>query len=77
MSENAIKTQFVVCIKNENYAASLEVRKIYQVIPDSKAIEHHMMRVIDESQEDYLYPENYFVPIDLPKVAEDVFSISA
>ncbi|MFH7025064.1 MAG: hypothetical protein ACHBN1_06605 [Heteroscytonema crispum UTEX LB 1556] len=75
MSENNVKTQFVVCIQNHNYPASLEVRKIYQVIPDTKAAELHLIRVIDESQEDYLYPESYFVPIELPQAAESVFSL--
>jgi hypothetical protein len=75
MSENNVKTQFVVCIRNDNYPASLEVRKIYQLIPDIKAAELQLIRVIDESQEDYLYPESYFVPIELPKAAESVFSL--
>lgn len=57
--------KFVVCIKNTGYAASLEVRKIYQVLPDSKANRHQMIRVIDESGEDYLYPNAYFMPIEL------------
>ncbi|KAB8314895.1 hypothetical protein SD81_033330 [Tolypothrix campylonemoides VB511288] len=77
MSEHNVKTQFVVCIKNDNYSVSLEVRKIYQVIPDTKAAEHHLIRVIDESQEDYLYPESHFVTIELPKAAESVFSLTA
>ena len=50
------KKMFVVCIKNENYAASLELRKIYEVIPDESAADHQLIRVIDESGEDYLYP---------------------
>ncbi len=57
--------EFVVCIKNTDYTASLEVRKIYQVLPDSKANSHQMIRVIDESGEDYLYPSRYFMPIEL------------
>lgn len=57
--------EFVVCIKNTDYTASLEVRKIYQVLPDSPANNHQMIRVIDESGEDYLYPNSYFIPITL------------
>jgi hypothetical protein len=53
-------SNFVVCVKNEGYPASLELRKIYQVLPDARAVEHQMIRVIDESGEDYLYPANYF-----------------
>ena len=68
-----LETQFVVCINNQDYQASLEVRKIYQVIPDNRAGEHQFIRVIDESGEDYLYPVTYFVPIALPKAVEAVF----
>ena len=60
-----VSREFVVCIKNTDYPASLEVRKIYQVLPDSKANRHQMIRVIDESGEDYLYPNSYFLPIEL------------
>jgi hypothetical protein len=48
----------------------LQVRRIYQTIPDQQAARHHYLRVIDESGEDYLYPKDYFVPIDLPKAVE-------
>ncbi|MEQ8972628.1 MAG: hypothetical protein RIE73_19805 [Coleofasciculus sp. C1-SOL-03] len=71
------ENQFVVCISNQDYPASLEVRKIYQVIPDANATQHQMIRVIDESGEDYLYPSIYFVPIQLPKAAESAFSIAS
>jgi hypothetical protein len=61
--------QFVVCICNEENPASLELRKLYQVIPDGKAAKLHLLRIIDESGEDYLYPEDYFVPVKLPQAA--------
>ncbi|MER3495184.1 MAG: hypothetical protein C4323_25230 [Mastigocladus sp. ERB_26_2] len=70
------ETRFVVCINNKDYPASLEVRKIYQVVPDEQATKHQMIRVIDESNEDYLYPSSYFVPIVLPKAVQDVFSLA-
>ena len=70
------KKVFVVCIKNEGYAASLELRKIYEKRPDERAAEHQMIRVIDESGEDYLYPSDFFVPIDLPKPVEDALSLT-
>ena len=63
--------QFVVCINNENYPASLELHKIYRVLPDDDAAIDGDLRVIDESGEDYLYPTSYFVPIQLPKMVED------
>ena len=59
--------QFVVCINNEGYQASLEPRKIYQVLPDKEAESHKMLRVIDESEEDYLFPASLFMPISLPQ----------
>jgi hypothetical protein len=58
--------QLVVCIRNEDYPVSLEPRKIYQVVPDATAKQYHQLRIIDESGEDYLYPEEYFVGIELP-----------
>jgi hypothetical protein len=68
------QARFVVCINNEGYPASLELRKIYRTLPDEKAEKHSLMRVVDESGEDYLYPERFFVPIDLPQAAEEAFS---
>jgi hypothetical protein len=62
--------QFVVCVRNKGYAASLELRKLYQVVADETAAKLHQVRVIDESGEDYLYPEEYFVPVQLPQAAE-------
>jgi hypothetical protein len=62
--------QFVVCIKNTDYLASLELRKLYRVRPDAAAAKLHQIRVIDESGEDYLYPQSYFVPVPLPQAAE-------
>jgi hypothetical protein len=61
---------FVVCISNKGYPASLELRKLYQSIPDDQAIQSHQIRVIDESGEDYLYPEEFFVPVNLPQSTE-------
>ena len=56
--------QFVICVRNKDYPVSLELRKVYQVIPDGRASKHHQLRVIDESGQDYLYPEEYFVSVD-------------
>jgi hypothetical protein len=57
---------FVVCIENEGFPTSLERRKIYLSLPDPDAERSGMVRVIDESGEDYLYPVELFSPIDLP-----------
>ena len=62
--------RFVVCVRNRDYPASLELRKVYRLLRDEQASKHHQVRVIDESGEDYLYPEDYFVPIKLPQAAE-------
>jgi hypothetical protein len=59
--------RFAVCLKNTGYEASLEPRKIYEVMPDHEAEKHRQIRVIDESGEDYLYPESFFAAIELPQ----------
>ena len=61
---------FAVCIFNEGYEESLEPRKIYEILDDSKAALHGMLRVIDEEGEDYLYPKGWFLPIQLPESVE-------
>ena len=70
MSEMKNETKFAVCISNKGYAASLEVRKIYRLVPDKAGLKHGLVRVIDEMGEDYLFPEEYFVPLRLPQAAE-------
>jgi len=59
-----------VCVKNVGYAASLELRKIYETIADEDAAEVGQIRVIDESGEDYLYPDEFFVRVELPEALE-------
>ena len=66
---------YVVCIDNGNYLASLEVRKIYRRLPDDDASELGMIRVIDESEEDYLFPTRYFAPIELSEELERLLAI--
>jgi len=61
------KKRYVVCVRNTGYPASLERRKIYESLPDPAAEAHGLMRVIDESGDDYLYPSKFFVPVDLPQ----------
>jgi len=65
-STNA-QRELVVCVKNEGYEVSLERRKIYVSIADEPAQNRKLIRVIDESGEDYLYPRKMFVPISLPQ----------
>ena len=64
------KQQFAICIQNEGYPASLELWKVYRSLPDEKAAKHQLIRIIDESGEDYLYSESWFVPIKLPQAVE-------
>jgi hypothetical protein len=61
---------YVVCVRNDNYPASLELRKLYPVFEDSFAAQHGMVRVVDESGEDYLYPTEFFVHVELPASIE-------
>lgn len=65
-----MNAKYVVCIKNGDHLASLEVRKIYRALPDDFAAKHCMIRVIDESEEDYLFPSSYFVAIELTEETE-------
>jgi hypothetical protein len=62
--------QLVVCIDNEGYPASLENRKIYIALRDAAAERHSLLRVIDESGEDYLYPKTLFRSIALPQAVK-------
>lgn len=71
------RTQYVVCIKNEDYPASLELRKLYSVIPDRSAATAGLRRIVDESGEDYLYPEDYFIDIKLPASVERVVRLAS
>lgn len=69
--------QFVICINNKDYPASLEVRKLYQVLPDDRAASHALLRVVDESGEDYLYPSHYFVSVKLPQSVQNAILVTA
>jgi hypothetical protein len=68
--------RFAVCVDNRDYPASLELRKIYQLLPDDVAGMEGMLRVIDESGEDYLYPKNCFLPLTLPKPVRRALTFS-
>ncbi len=59
--------RFAICVDNREYPASLELHKIYRVLPDKDAQADGDMRIIDESGEDYLFPADYFIPIELPQ----------
>ena len=67
------KKQFAICIRNDD-ADDLEIRKVYRILPDPRAAKDGLLRVIDESGEDYLYPANYFVAVELPRETEHALS---
>ena len=66
-----MKKHFMICVDNRGYESSLEVRKLYEVLTDRMAEKHHQIRVIDESGEDYLYPESFFAPVRLPNITKE------
>lgn len=70
-------SSFVVCVKNEGYEASLELRKLYQVVPDDASACLAMVRIVDESGEDYLYPDTFFAPVSLPQAVEEQVVLAA
>lgn len=61
------QSKFVICIDSSDYPASLEIRKIYEAVPDTNAAQIGQIRVIDESGEDYLFPEACFIDANLSK----------
>jgi hypothetical protein len=63
--------RFAICIQNTDYPAALEVRKIYQILADDDATVNQYVRVVDESGEDYLYPTDYFLMIELPQPVQE------
>ena len=69
---------YVMCVNNESNPESLELRKIYQAMPDVEGGRHGYIRVIDEEGEGYLYPKRYFIvvalPKSLPRIARKVFA---
>mgnify|MGYP001589453737 CR=1 FL=1 len=69
MTTKPIVRQFALCVKKDD-CADLDTRKVYQIIPDEESEREGYLRVIDESGEDYLYPESYFVRVHLPQEAE-------
>ena len=70
MKKNPLESQFALCIENRD-CDDLGKRKIYQILPYEEAAQEGYLRVVDESQEDYLYPESYFILVELPRKAKD------
>jgi len=74
MTRKKETVQYAICVSNDGYPASLELRKVYRIVPDQLAATRHFVRVVDESGEDYLYPEDFFVPIKVPQAAQNAFA---
>lgn len=70
-------TKFVICLQRGEYKTSLELRKLYEVLPNDDAAPDGYLRVIDESGEDYLFPEDWFAPIELPQSVEEALLTAA
>ncbi len=68
---------FVICVQNKGYLASLEKRKLYPVLEDEEAEKLGLLRIIDESGEDYLYPEDFFVSLVLPRSIEKKLALAS
>jgi hypothetical protein len=69
-------SQFAICVRNDYYAASLELRKVYQIVPDKSSNALGFIRIIDESGESYLYPAEYFLPIKLSPAIKKALNLS-
>ena len=77
MEAESTQARFAVCINNNSYPDDLKVRTVYQVLPDESAARSNYIRVVDETGEDYLYPAEYFVLIDIPPEAAKALMLSA
>jgi len=78
MRSRRVKTQgFAVCIRNAGFAASLEVRKLYPVVADPDAEANDLVRVVDESGEDYVYPARMFQKVALPSELQRVLRLAS
>jgi len=76
MVEEKGNKKFALCIENKD-CEDLEKRKIYQVLPDDEAEKEGYLRIIDESGEDYLYPQSYFILVQLPREAQEALRVAS
>ena len=70
MAKMKSKVKFALCVENRD-CADLEKRKIYRVLPDADAASEGYLRIVDDSGEDYLYPQSYFIIVELPREARE------
>ena len=76
MAKDNREQLFVLCIENKE-CEDLEKRKIYSVLPDDEAAKEGYMRIVDESGEDYLYPQPYFILVDLPREVQEAWQVAS
>jgi len=76
MAKESEEQSFALCIENRE-CEDLEKRKIYKVLPDDEAAKEGYLRIVDESGEDYLYPESYFILVELPIEAQDALQVTS
>lgn len=76
MAKETTEKAFALCIENKD-CEDLEKRKIYQVLRDDEAAKEGYLRVVDESGEDYLYPESYFILVQLPHEAQEAVRLAS
>ena len=76
MKQEQRKQVFALCVENKD-CDDLEKRKIYQILPDKAAGKDGYLRVVDESGEDYLYPESYFIVVQLPIEAQESLRVAS
>ncbi len=67
--------RYVMCIDNRDYPIDLTLHKVYQVISTPADEQHGRIRIVDDTEEDYLYPARYFVPVELSEVAKKAFDL--
>ena len=77
MEAGSTPSRFAVCINNSAYPDDLKVRTVYQILPDESAVRSNYVRVVDETGEDYLYPAEYFIFIDVPPEVAKALTVSA
>jgi hypothetical protein len=70
------RQKYVLCLRNDGFELALVPRKVYVALPDTKGAKFNMLRVIDESGEDYLFPKEYFAPIRLERAAQAAMNSS-
>ena len=75
MAKGKENHEFALCVENKD-CEDLEKRKIYQILPDDEAEKEGYLRVVDESGDDYLYPQSYFIQVQLPREAQKALQIS-